>query len=190
MPADTYTHPWLLRRAIHVVRQGGIIAYPTEAVYGLGCDPFNPAAVYRLLELKKRPEHKGLILISDQYERLVPLLGEVPEAHLAKIKNTWPGPVTWVMPAAANVPHWLRGRHTTLAVRVTAHPLAAALCRSLGMPLVSTSANLSQDPPARSALEARIRCGNSIDMILHGATGENKQPTQIRNALSGEILRI
>ena len=136
-----------------------------------------------------RPEHKGLILISDQYERLAPLLGEVPEARLTEIKSTWPGPVTWVMPAAANVPLWLRGRHTTLAVRVTAHPLAAALCRSLQMPLVSTSANLSRHPPARSALEARIRCGNSIDLILHGATGENKQPTQIRHALSGEILR-
>ncbi|MEN8180204.1 MAG: L-threonylcarbamoyladenylate synthase [Pseudomonadota bacterium] len=189
MQADTSIRPWLLRRAAQVVRQGGIIAYPTEAVYGLGCDPFNPEVVYRLLALKKRHVDKGLILISDCFERLSPLLAPIPEARLALIKDTWPGPVTWVMPASPEVPAWLRGRHTTLAVRVTAHPIAAALCRASGMPLVSTSANLSQHPPARTALEARVRCDNRLDFILHGSTGPQKQPTQIREALTGQILR-
>ncbi len=189
LPANRLIRPWLLRRATQVVRQGGIIAYPTEAVYGLGCDPFNPDAVYRLLDLKNRPEHKGLILISDSFERLAPLLVEIPLARLEAIRSTWPGPVTWVMPASSVVPNWLRGRHTTLAVRVTAHPLASALCEAVGMPLVSTSANLSQHPPARSALQVRTRCENRVDFILHSAIGTQKKPTQIRDALSGRILR-
>lgn len=189
MESDTYIRPWLLRRATRVVRRGGIIAYPTEAVYGLGCDPFNPEAVFRLLELKKRPVDKGLILISDRFERLSPLLAPMPKDRLSLIKDTWPGPVTWVIPASPEVPSWLTGRHASLAVRVTAHPIAAALCRASGMPLVSTSANLSQHPPARSALEALIRCDNQLDFILHGATGNQQQPTQIRDALSGRILR-
>lgn len=172
-----------------MVRQGGIVAYPTEAVFGLGCDPFNPAAVYRLLALKRRQENKGLILISDRFERLMPLLGELSKERLETIKSTWPGPVTWVVTAAPNVPAWLRGKHTTLAVRVTAHPIAAALCRAVGAPLVSTSANLSRHPPARSPLQVRIRCENRVDFILHGRTGKQRRPTQIRDATTGCILR-
>jgi L-threonylcarbamoyladenylate synthase len=172
-----------------VVRQGGILAYPTEAVYGLGCDPFNADAVYRLLALKKRPVHKGLILIADRFERLSPLLGKLPEERLEAIKKTWPGPVTWVMPAAVDVPGWLTGAHSTLAVRVTAHPLAAALCRAVESPLVSTSANQSQRPPARTALEVLLRCESQVDFILHGATGTQRRPTQIRDAATDHILR-
>ena len=189
MTADTQIRPWPLRRAARVVRQGGIIAYPTEAIYGLGCDPFNPTAVSRLLELKQRPVEKGLILISDSFERLSPLLAPIAAERLAVILASWPGPVTWVMPASSQVPPWLSGRHTSLAVRVTAHPFAAALCRACGTPLVSTSANLSKHPPARNALETRLRCGTGVDLILHGATGIRKEPSQIREALSGKILR-
>ncbi len=93
------------------------------------------------------------------------------------------------MPADPDVPDWLRGQHASLAVRVTAHPLAAALCAAAGMPLVSTSANLSRHPPARNALEVRIRCDNRVDFILHGATGGLSRPTQIWDALSGKMLR-
>lgn len=190
MPADPYLSPWRLRRAAHVVRLGGIIAYPTEAVFGLGCDPLNATAVQRLLALKKRPENKGLILISDSLERLLPFIDKIPDEQLALVKQSWPGPVTWIMPAAPAVPVWLRGKQTTLAVRVTAHPIAAALCQAAGMPLVSTSANLSQHQPARTALEVRTRCGNNrVDFILHGATGGMKRPSQILDALTGEVLR-
>ncbi|MDJ0805766.1 MAG: L-threonylcarbamoyladenylate synthase [Gammaproteobacteria bacterium] len=180
---------WALRRARHVVRQGGIIAYPTEAVYGLGCDPFDPDAVLRLLELKQRPVAKGLILIADRFQRLSPLLAPISNERQNVISASWPGPVTWVIPASSTAPSWLRGAHSSLAVRVTAHPVAAALCQALEMPLVSTSANLSRHPPARSALEVRIRCDNKVDYILHGDTGPQQQPTQIRDALSGRVLR-
>ena len=118
-----------------MLRQGGIVAYPTESVYGLGCDPLNPDAVYRLLELKRRPASKGLILISDSFARLQPFLGPIPDNRLAIVLRSWPGPVTWVMPAQADVPEWLRGRHTSLAVRVTDHPLATALCATPPKPI-------------------------------------------------------
>jgi L-threonylcarbamoyladenylate synthase len=172
-----------------VLHQGGIIAYPTESVFGLGCDPLNPHAVHHLLELKKRPASKGLILISDSFARLQPFLAPISNERLDIVLRSWPGPVTWVMPARADVPEWLRGRHSGLAVRVTAHPLASALCAAADMPLVSTSANLSRHPPARNALQARIRCDNQIDFILHGATGGLTRPTQIRDALNDRLLR-
>ena len=180
---------WPLRWAAHVLRQGGIIAYPTESVFGLGCDPLNEDAVHHLLELKRRPVSKGLILISDSLTRLQPFLAPIPGDRLEIVLQSWPGPVTWVMPARADVPEWLRGRHSGLAVRVTAHPLASALCAAADMPLVSTSANLSRHPPARNALQARIRCDNQIDFILHGATGGLTRPTQIRDALNDRLLR-
>ncbi len=181
--------PELLRRAARVVRLGGIIAYPTESVYGLGCDPLNPLAVRQLLGIKNRSEKKGLILISDCYERLRPFLQELSMKRLALVKQSWPGPVTWLIPAACDVPSWLRGQHKTLAVRVTAHPTAAALCRAAGTPLVSTSANLSHHPPARTPLEVRLRCGNQVDFILHGETGGLTRPTQIRDVLTERVVR-
>ncbi len=181
--------PWRLRLAAHLLRQGGILSYPTESVFGLGCDPLDERAVMRLLALKRRDVKKGVILIADDFERLAPYVGELPRERLAQVLQHWPGPYTWLLPAAAWVPKWLTGDHTTLAMRVTAHPVAAALCRSVGMPLVSTSANLSGRPPARNPLQARLRCGGNIDMVLHGETGGLARPTMIRDALTGATLR-
>ncbi len=181
--------PWRLRLAAHRLHRGGVIAYPTESVFGLGCDPLNEEAVRRLLAIKRRHPGKGVILIADCFERLQPYLGAIPRHRLDEVLRHWPGPHTWLLPAAPWVPAWLTGRHTTLAMRVTAHPVAAALCRAAGMPLVSTSANLSGRPPARSPLQTRLRCGPGIDMVLHGETGGLRQPTPIRDALSGARLR-
>lgn len=182
-------HPWHLREAARILKLGGIIAYPTESVFGLGCNPRDEAAVLRLLALKQRSVNKGVILISDRFDRLIPYLGQVSEERLAQVLSQWPGPVTWLLPAAEGVPDWLTGTHDTLAMRVTAHPLAAALCQAAGMPLVSTSANISRHPPARSALQASIRCGGEIDLIIHGSTGGLARPTPIRDALTGRTLR-
>ncbi len=116
------------------VARGGLIAYPTEAVYGLGCDPENGHAVRRLLALKARPEHKGLILIAADWAQLEPYVRGLGQTAMAAIHATWPGAVTWLLPARRETPRWLTGEHQTLAVRVTAHPLAAALCRQWGGP--------------------------------------------------------
>ncbi|MBA1446153.1 MAG: Sua5/YciO/YrdC/YwlC family protein [Gammaproteobacteria bacterium] len=189
LPAKPVIHPWHLRLAVRTVLGGGLIAYPTESVYGLGCDPLNPLAVFRLLALKKRSADKGLILISDNFERLRPYLAQIPQTRLKPALDSWPGPVTWLLPAAADLPFWIRGKHSTVAVRVTDHPVAAALCHACGRPLISTSANLSSRPPARNALQVRSRCGSAIDLILHGETGDMKRPTPIRDLFSGRISR-
>lgn len=178
-----------LRTACRILRAGGIVAYPTEAVYGLGCDPLAPDAVMRLLTLKQRQWQKGLILIAASRRQLDAYIGPLDEALERRLEQTWPGPVTWLLPAKPEVPYWLRGEHPTLAVRVTAHPLAAALCEAFGGPIVSTSANLTGHAPARSALQVQREMGESVDYLLHGALGELAQPTEIRDAQTGRIIR-
>lgn len=178
-----------LHAAARAVRSGGIIAYPTEAVFGLGCNPRNEQAVRRLLAIKRRPAHKGLILIAADFAQLEPFLQPLALADHARIAATWPGPYTWLIPARPETPRWLRGRHDTLAVRVTAHPLAAALCRACGHPLVSTSANLSGRPPARTALAARRQMRGALDYVLAGPTGGSAQPTEIRELRTGKLVR-
>ncbi len=189
MPTTRPRPLWQLKQAAHLLREGGILAYPTESVYGLGCNPLNVHAVMRLLAIKRRDMGKGLILIADDFDQLRPFVGDIPDDRLAEIRHQWPGPVTWLLPSAPWVPYWLTGNHDTLAMRVTAHPIAAALCRAAGMPLVSTSANLSGRPPARTPLQVRLRCGAEVDMILHGATGGERRPSRIRDAVTGATLR-
>jgi L-threonylcarbamoyladenylate synthase len=186
---NTNLNPWRIRQAAHIINAGGIVAYPTEAVYGLGCHPLDPVAVSRLLILKRRAVSKGLILIADRIESLHPYIDMLSEAAMRPVLESWPGAATWLIPAKRNVPYWLTGEHATLAVRVTDHPIAAALCRAAGTPLVSTSANITQHPPARTPLQVRLRCGSGIDLILHGETGDLKSPTPIRDAESGRVIR-
>lgn len=178
-----------IRKAAAVLRSGGLVAYPTEGVYGLGCDPLDANAVLRLLEVKHRPMHKGLILIAARFAHLEPFIGQLSSAEYDKAMATWPGPVTWVMPARPDTPKWLRGNHASIAVRVTAHPLAASLCQAFGGAIVSTSANLAGRPPARNALQARLRTGSGADYVLCGETGGRQAPTPIFDVRNGSRLR-
>jgi len=181
--------PWWLRETVRRIRSGGVVAYPTEAVYGLGCDPDNGRAVQRLLMLKRRPLHKGLILIAADFAQLCPYLGQLTTGRLDEVLHTWPGPATWLVPAAPGTPDWLTGGRDSLAVRVTAHPPARALCLAWGSPLVSTSANPTGRPPARSALQVRRYFGTGLDAILTAPLGGQARPTPIRDARSGALLR-
>jgi L-threonylcarbamoyladenylate synthase len=178
-----------LRLAVRCLRAGGVIAYPTEAVYGLGCDPRSPNAVHRLLAIKRRPENKGLILIASDFTQLEPFVEPLPDERMRELRATWPGPVTWLLPARSGTPAWLTGRHETLAVRVTAHPLAAALCREAASALVSTSANVSDRPPARSPLRVRLAFGSRLDFILAGPCGGDSRPSTIRDGRTGAVIR-
>lgn len=178
-----------INEAVKALQQGGVIAYPTEAVYGLGCDPANLKAIERLLSLKQRSPEKGLILIAAEFEQLSCYLADIDSSRRAEILSTWPGPVTWLWPAKPYIPTLLRGTHTTIAVRVTAHSLAAALCRAFGGPLVSTSANLSGNPPARSSEEVCEQFGDQLDYVLAGEVGGLSRPSQIRDALTGRVIR-
>jgi len=188
-PLETCMTDSPLTRAVAALRAGGVIAYPTEAVWGLGCDPRNAAALQRLLALKERPARKGLILVAAGFEQLRPFLQPLPADREAAILATWPGPVTWVWPAAADVSPLLRGEHDTLAVRVSDHPLVIALCEAWGGPVVSTSANRSGEAPARTREAVEAQFGDALDAILDGPTGGRERPSEIRDARSGRILR-
>ncbi|ACR70685.1 L-threonylcarbamoyladenylate synthase type 1 TsaC [Edwardsiella ictaluri] len=179
-----------LAAAVAALRQQRVIAYPTEAVFGLGCDPDSEPAVQALLGLKQRPWDKGLILIAADYQQLLPYVCDeaLQGERRAAVFSHWPGPVTWVMPARADTPRWLTGRFSTLAVRVSAHPQVQQLCRSYGKPLVSTSANLSGLPPCRTAAEVRQQFGSAFP-VLDAPVGGRQNPSEIRDALSGELLR-
>ena len=178
-----------IRRAVEILRAGGIIAYPTEAVWGLGCDPRNEAALRRLLSIKHRDPAKGLILIAADFGQLEPWLAEIDPRLQEKALASWPGPVTWIWPAKDTASALLRGNHATLAVRVTGHPLVAQLCREFGGALVSTSANRSGQPPARTADDVRRLLGDAIDCIVEGQTGGREAPSEIRDVITGATLR-
>ncbi|PWB57761.1 MAG: tRNA threonylcarbamoyladenosine biosynthesis protein RimN [Nitrosomonadales bacterium] len=177
-----------VRKLREHLKRGGVIAYPTESCYGLGCDPRNRRAVMKILRLKGRPQHKGLILIGADFSQLQPYVAPLDDEQWQQIAPSWPGPATWLLPAARSTPVWLRGRHRSIAVRVTAHPLAAHLCRMLGMALVSTSANRSGRRPARSYRECVRLFGDRV-LTLPGRTGRRKRPSTIRDLLTGEVVR-
>jgi len=141
------------------------------------------------LSLKQRPVEKGLILIAANIEQLNTYLAPVDATHWQRAMATWPGPVTWVFPARNSVPAILRGAHTTLAVRVTAQPLVRLLCEAFGGALVSSSANIAAQPPARSVAEVRAQFPQGIDYILPGEVNPLAQPSEIRDVQTGKILR-
>ena len=178
-----------INEACRALAAGGIVAYPTEAVWGLGCEPLNEHACLKLMLLKRRSDSKGFILIASDFEQLAPYLAQVPPKKLDAALATWPGPATWIVPASAHVPRWLTGGRDALAVRVTAHPVASALCRAYGGPLVSTSANVSGRPPARSALQVRAKLGHGLAYVLAGELGGRSAPTPIRDLMTGKLLR-
>lgn len=183
------SRPHQLRLVCRVLAAGGVIAYPTEGVYGLGCDPLNHEAITRLLTLKGRSPDKGLILIAASLEQLEPWLAPLSNTVRARLRRSWPGPVTWVVPAARRVPAILTGGRGSLAVRVSAHPVCRQLCEVWGGPLVSTSANRHGRPAARSALQVRRRLGRGVAHIVSGPLGGLAGPTTIRDALGNRVLR-
>ena len=177
--------------AVAALRRGGVIAYPTEGVWGLGCDPFDEAAVLRLLALKRRTVDKGLILVASSTAQLDGLAdwSALPRAHADAVLCSWPGPHTWILPATARVPRWITGDHDGVAVRVSAHPVVAALCTAFGGAIVSTSANRAAEPPPRARGELAAGIAAGVDAIVAGETAGLAQPTPIRDARDGTILR-
>jgi len=179
--------------AVHALARGEVIAYPTESVFGYGCDPANAAAVDRLLQLKQRPVHKGLILVAADMSQLASLLAPLTSSQQQQLAATWPGPVTWLIPDKTGIiPHWIKGQFDSVAVRVSAHPLVRALCQAWGGPIVSTSANRTGQEPARSEyplLISRRNYGMGADYILPGYCPRQGKPTEIRDLQSGRIIR-
>lgn len=179
----------LIQKAVALLNEGKIIAYPTEGMYGLGCDPFNRAAVVKLVKLKKRQLRKGLILVGYSFDQFQELIKKVPEETLAAVSQTWPGPITWVFPATEKAPKWITGNHHTLAIRISAHPVVQELCRAFGKPLVSTSANLEGNKPLTTETEVKNVFKNGIDFLVPGEIGESKSASEIRDVETGKIIR-
>lgn len=173
--------------ACELLKNGLIIAYPTEAVYGLGCSPFNQHAVLKLLALKQRSWSKGLILLIGDWSQLTPLIAPVSDRLLDAVRATWPGPVTWIFPKSSVIPDWISGQHDGVAIRMSAHPLAHQLC--VDEPVVSTSANITGLEPAIDLLGVREQFPQGIDAALVGDVGGLSQPSAIFDVRTGARLR-
>ncbi|OCG14670.1 L-threonylcarbamoyladenylate synthase TsaC [Gilliamella sp. Fer2-1] len=172
------------------LKNGEVIAYPTEAVFGLGCDPNCESAVLKLLQLKQRSIDKGLILIASHYQQLIPYIDESTITNEQKklALTNWSEPITWVFPKNENTPYFLTGKFDSIAIRITNHPVVCKLCDLYGKPIVSTSANISAHPPCKTAIEVAKQFGPDFP-ILDGETGHRTQPSQIKDIKTGQIFR-
>ncbi|MDG3086724.1 L-threonylcarbamoyladenylate synthase [Vibrio hannami] len=180
-----------LEQAVFALKSGEVIAYPTEGVFGVGCDPDSPEAIQKLLDIKQRPVEKGLILIAASYEQVLPYIDEtqLSQEQLEEIHSNWPGPVTWVIPVSKKVTAYVSGQFSSVAVRVTDHPLVQELCLAYGKPITSTSANLTGQPPCMTTEEVVDQLGDTGVVVLEGKTGGRDKPSEIRDAKTGKVLR-
>jgi L-threonylcarbamoyladenylate synthase len=181
--------PLALRLAVQVLQAGGVVACPTESVWGLSCDPDNEDAVARILELKRREVSKGLILVAASESQIGFLLSDLEPAQRQRLSQSWPGPNTWLIPHRGRLQPWIYGDHETVAVRVSAHPAVQALCQAWGGPLVSTSANPAGARAPVEAYQVRRYFGDGLDYILPGAVGRNPRPSQIRDLYTDALIR-
>lgn len=172
------------------LEQGKLLAYPTESVWGLGCDPYNSAAVLRMLQIKDRPVEKGVILVISDVSQIAPLFRSLSAKQQTKITQDHSDPITWLIPDPDNlIPPWIKGDHQTVAIRLSQHPTVQALCREFGKPIVSTSANHSGQTAIKSRIKLFNEFAGKIDFFVAGILGSEKKPSQIRDLLTGEIIR-
>lgn len=180
-----------VQEAAKILKNGGIIAYPTEAVFGFGCNPLNQESLAKVIEIKKRDLSKGLILVASNLSQLLPFIeiDKIPDYIWEDLKRLWPGPFTFIVPCSSLVPQLLSGGRNTIAVRVSSHPTVQKLCKLADMALVSTSCNVSGKEPLHTFREVEACFGNKVDGVINEAVGNSFMPTEIRDALTGKILR-
>lgn len=172
-----------------VIASGGVIAHPTEGVFGLACDPASRAALERVMRIKQRDASKGVILLAHCPDALQPYCAELEPNMTARLTKTYPHPTTFIVPAAPGASDLLTGGRSTLAVRITTHDLSLTLCRTLEHPIVSTSANRGGEPPARDAITVRETLGDDLDLIVDGELGDAQGPSAIIDIVTGQIVR-
>ncbi|MEI7455939.1 MAG: Sua5/YciO/YrdC/YwlC family protein [Nitrosomonadales bacterium] len=176
------------RRIAAHLKRGGLIAYPTESCYGLGCDPMNRQAVLKLLKLKQRSQRKGLIIIAYSYNQIERYVQPLTTVQQQKLTDDGAKAITYLLPVKPSAPRWLRGAHDTLAIRLTAHPFARQLCHGTGSALVSTSANKSGMRPAKTYAECQRLFGRDV-WVLPGRVGKRRQPSRIMAWADGRVVR-
>lgn len=171
--------PQNINQAADIIKNGGLIAYPTETVYGLGADPYNDEAVQKIFTAKGRAEDKGIILLIRGVDDLSTLVRVVSPTAQILIEAFWPGPLTLVFRANRDLSPTLLGGRDTIALRHSSSPIATQLLSALGGPLTSTSANRSTKPPARSACEVENALGDHLDLILDGGPSDSTLPSTL-----------
>ena len=180
---------WPIYQASHILRASGVILYPTETVWGIGCDPFNSAALRRVISIKRRDAHKGLILVAADISQLEFLLSDITAEQRAQLESCWPGPHTFLVPHKGRVHPLVHGKFSTVAVRVSSNPKVKALCEQFGGPIVSTSANYAGRPTVRSSVQARKLLGEEVDFILSGPIDGSAAPSRIVDLQTGRVIR-
>ena len=178
-----------LSHATEIIRNGGVIAYPTEGVWGLGCDPNNETAVYKLLDLKCRSVQKGLILIGSTADQFAPFIAGLDQSDASSFRMERQRPTTWLVPDNGEAPRWIVGEHSTIALRITEHPLASKLCEYFGGPIVSTSANPQNYPPAQTRETIDTYFSGKLSFVVSGAIGSARGASEIIDLMTGEVIR-
>jgi L-threonylcarbamoyladenylate synthase len=157
-----------IQKGIHLLNQGGIVAFPTDTVYGLGADATNECAVERVYELKQRPRYLPLPVLLADAAQIASIAGAVSDIAWLLARHFWPGGLTLVLPKGPSVSEKISAGGGTVAVRVPNHPIPVALIRGLGLPIVGTSANLSGRPSVLTAKEVSEQLGDRVDLIING----------------------
>lgn len=179
---------WQLDCAVKAIDSGGVIAYPTESVFGLGCDPYNSDAIKKILSIKKRPAYKGLIILVSDIEQAQPFLQPLSNQQLERVNTPRERAITWLMPCLPEVSPLLRGHFQSLAVRITQHPIARAICELTNTPLVSTSCNIAGKSELKTVVEVRNHMKAKIDWLVSGRCG-GQAPSQIIDITNNRVLR-
>ena len=178
-----------LEELADIMHSGGVIAYPTEAVWGLGCDPFNEGAVIRILQLKSRPIEKGLILVAGDESHLAPWTKTLDKEAKQRLIRPTGIATSWVVPDQGIAPLWVRGQHLSVAIRLSQHLPVQALCLAFGGTIVSTSANPAELDPAMSATAVDNYFGKGIDAIYDAPLGDSLRPSQVKDLVYDTLFR-
>lgn len=179
---------WQLHNLAQVLDRGGVIAYPTESVYGLGCEPNHLAAIARILEIKNRPVSKGLILLVSHFSQALPFVKPLSNFDVNRISQVQPRATTWLLPKRVTAPELLCGQYDTLAVRLTQHPVAKQICDYTNSALISTSCNLTGKPELINAVSVRNQMKTQLDWIVSAPCGGQK-PSRIIDFMSNRKIR-
>ncbi len=179
---------WQNNLAVKLLKRGGIIAYPTESVYGLGCDATNLNAIAQLLSIKNRPQAKGLIILVSHIEQAFEFIAPLNQQQIETIKQPNIRATTWLLNKSSHLSPLLVGKHDKIAVRVTSNPVAKNLCQLLNKPLVSTSCNLSSKPASSHVSIVRNQMKMKLNLILSGSCG-GQLPSRIVDLQSSRIIR-
>jgi L-threonylcarbamoyladenylate synthase len=179
---------WRIKLVARQLREGAVIAYPTEGVWGLGCLPEYEASVQRILNLKKRTWKQGLILVAASFDQARPYMGALSADEMKTLKQHWPGPITYLIPRSSKVADWVAGESDKVAIRVSGLDLIQQICNKVGSPIISTSANPAGKPPAKDLLRLRQYFPTGIDYIFPGSIKSNGA-SEIRDLGTGAVIR-